>query len=368
MKKTLRKPEHWQDFESLCKKLWGELWEIPHEIKKHGRLGQPQAGVDIFGVPKGKSNYYGIQAKGKDDYSKAKIETIEIENEIKKASKFEPKLEVFIIATTSNKDVKIEEYIRKKDVESREKGSFRILLFCWEDIVDLIEENRETFNWYIKENNFRDKFDVDVYVNDENKIEGIINPRFEKTITTYKMCGSKLNTQPLMILHPNAFKIPGISNEINHTWCKVVIIIKNSGSVVIEDWKLNLEISNNIEKINDGFNVNWMMSDVTRKMMYENRTTYGSDEDKTIIYKPLKNSSLIQNDSRMFDFYIKAYNNNENIKISWNLLARDFNKQGTLILKNEPQYELNEEVIWVDSEEKLKDKKISIKDYVVKKA
>jgi hypothetical protein len=46
-KKQLRKPENWQDFESLCKKLWGEIWNCP-EIKKNGRKGQPQHGVDIY--------------------------------------------------------------------------------------------------------------------------------------------------------------------------------------------------------------------------------------------------------------------------------------------------------------------------------
>ncbi|MES2380631.1 MAG: hypothetical protein V4538_06305 [Bacteroidota bacterium] len=35
--KLLRRPANWQDFESLCKMLWGELWKCPDEIKKNGR-------------------------------------------------------------------------------------------------------------------------------------------------------------------------------------------------------------------------------------------------------------------------------------------------------------------------------------------
>lgn len=31
--KSLPKPQNWQDFETLCKKLWGEIWSCP-EIKK----------------------------------------------------------------------------------------------------------------------------------------------------------------------------------------------------------------------------------------------------------------------------------------------------------------------------------------------
>ena len=152
MKKTIGKPENWQDFESLCKKLWGEIWKIPNKIKKNGRLGQEQAGVDIFGIPMNQTKYWGIQAKGKDNYTNAKLTEKEIVSEIEKAKKFQPELEVYIIATTQSKDSKIEEFIRLKDLENRDNGSFEILLFCWEDIVDLLEENQDTYQWYLNGN------------------------------------------------------------------------------------------------------------------------------------------------------------------------------------------------------------------------
>jgi hypothetical protein len=84
MKKTIRKPENWQDFESLCKKLWGEIWAC-EEIKKNGRNGQNQNGVDIYGIPKNLEHYFGIQCKGKDDYSNANLSIKEIDAEIEKA-------------------------------------------------------------------------------------------------------------------------------------------------------------------------------------------------------------------------------------------------------------------------------------------
>ena len=111
MKKTMRKPEHWQDFEDLCKKLWGEIWKCP-SIKKNGRAGQSQHGVDVCGVPKGEIDYCGIQCKGKDDYTNAQLTEDEIDQEIQKALTFKPKLKRFIFATTANKDEKIEAYIR----------------------------------------------------------------------------------------------------------------------------------------------------------------------------------------------------------------------------------------------------------------
>ena len=81
MKKQLRKPENWQDFESLCKVLWGEIWNCP-EIKKNGRTGQTQHGVDVYATPQGETEYYGIQCKGKDDYTDSELTEKEIDKEI----------------------------------------------------------------------------------------------------------------------------------------------------------------------------------------------------------------------------------------------------------------------------------------------
>jgi hypothetical protein len=106
MKQQIRKPENWQDFEELCKLLWGEIWDCP-EIKKNGRSGQNQNGVDICGIPNGENGYYGIQCKGKDEYTKAILTEKEVLFEIEKAKQFKPLLRKFYFATTANKDEKI---------------------------------------------------------------------------------------------------------------------------------------------------------------------------------------------------------------------------------------------------------------------
>ena len=244
MKKTLRKPENWQDFESLCKKLWGELWGIPNEIKKNGRLGQVQNGIDITGIPHNKHHYFGIQAKGKDDYTNAQLTKGEIDNEISKAIIFTPKLEEFIIATTANKDAKIEQYVREKDLESRQNGNFKILLFCWEDIVDLIESNRETFNWYVTENNFRDNFSIDVFINKLGGTEQTLQPKFQRNIITYNVGVKPASLEDMTMFQLAPFKNYSMfeSDEVNLAWCKLDIIIKNSGSKVLEDWKTPFRI------------------------------------------------------------------------------------------------------------------------------
>lgn len=159
MKKTLRKPENWQDFESLCKKLWGEIWQTEN-IKKNGRLGQLQSGVDVVAFVK--NEYRGIQCKGKDDYTNAKLSENEIDAEISKARSFQPPLRRFIFATTANKDARIEAYIRNANLQSVAQGLFEIELYCWEDIVDLIDENRHTSDWYLNLQKYKESPSISV--------------------------------------------------------------------------------------------------------------------------------------------------------------------------------------------------------------
>ena len=123
--KTLGRPENWQDFESLCKKLWGEIWQCP-EIKKNGRAGQTQNGVDVYGIPSFDDEYYGIQCKGKDEYTHKQLTVKEIDKEIEKAKSFEPKLKKLYFATTAVKDAEIEKVIRLKNTEHRKNKLFEV--------------------------------------------------------------------------------------------------------------------------------------------------------------------------------------------------------------------------------------------------
>ena len=50
MKQQLNPPANWNDFEDLCHKLWRSIWGDPN-TQKHGRRGQAQHGVDIYGKP-----------------------------------------------------------------------------------------------------------------------------------------------------------------------------------------------------------------------------------------------------------------------------------------------------------------------------
>ena len=78
----MKKPSNWQDFEKLCKLLWGEIWDCEDTIKQHGRQGQNQHGVDVYAYVEKYKGYCGIQCKGKDDYINAELTEGEIDAEI----------------------------------------------------------------------------------------------------------------------------------------------------------------------------------------------------------------------------------------------------------------------------------------------
>lgn len=49
-----RPPKSWEEFEDLCADLYVLIWKDP-ETQKHGRQGQPQGGIDIYGKRVGKN-------------------------------------------------------------------------------------------------------------------------------------------------------------------------------------------------------------------------------------------------------------------------------------------------------------------------
>ena len=147
MQKHHNKPKNWQDFEVLCKNLW-KLEFSCHDINRHGRQGQKQDGVDIYGYINNGNEIFGIQCKGKDEYNHSQITKSEIDAEINKAITFTPSLSLFIFATTSSRDEKIQEYIRIKDQEFFNSHKMHISIKFWDCIEELLEYHKDVLNWY----------------------------------------------------------------------------------------------------------------------------------------------------------------------------------------------------------------------------
>lgn len=327
----IRPPKNWQDFEMLCKKLWGEIWNCADTIKFNGRSGQNQCGVDIYGMPEGKIEYYGIQCKGKDQYIHAQLTKKEIDEEIAKARNFKPTLGALYFATTAVKDTAIEEYVREKNIENCRNGSFRIEVFCWEDIEDLLQQHQATRNWYINNLHYADSSDVSVvFKSDLSTFE--IHPQYEVYLHWYyemQHSESILNS----LSRPNkCVAFPSMETKIDRTWCKVPIIVKNIGCTVLHDYMLRIEFaSDNTFEIDDSSGEKRIVEGMpTIQSPLDNMSYIIVDEDDMSMEIRPRYNKLVQTDQRLFYFWIRPLEIKQTITLNWTFKSADYSKQGML--------------------------------------
>ncbi|MFZ5631183.1 MAG: hypothetical protein ACOY5B_18785 [Spirochaetota bacterium] len=338
MKKSLRKPENWQDFESLCKKLWGEIWKAT-DIKKNGRSGQAQHGVDISGIPSGATDFSGIQCKGKDDYSNAILSTSEIDQEIEKAKSFKPPLKKLIFATTANKDARLEEYVREKNILHLNNNLFAVELYCWEDIVDLIEENRQTYNWYQEIAKFKGSHEIQIEFNG-SKDQVILRPKFiEYRMKTVKARNQRelVDAVTKTIPMQDDLKLPFIDESTrwhDSTICPVRLQFSNIGGGALENIKIELEhavdgLSFKKSDMSDGIGTSFLDQASPMVTIDSARIRYVNN-----LYP------LIQKDSRSIDFFIKCPPIIFETALTWRFLSKDYDTNGTVLLKIDPHIKI----------------------------
>lgn len=358
----LRRPQNWPDFEMLCKKLWGEIWECP-EIKKNGRAGKEQHGVDVYGIPKDESQYYGIQCKGKDEYTHKQFSKKEIDDEIKKAKNFQPALKKLYFATTAVKDSKIEEYVRKKDLENRDRGLFEVHLFSWEDIVELIDENKQTHDWYVKSQNFKTTGKIKVtFKNNSEELE-IVVP-FLKKVVKYTRKLRNMDDLFAVMLKDAGITIPSLPNknpwsqEFNESCCRFKIFISNDGNNVIEKLKLFMTFEGEFESVQTCSKGHWFSEH------HSSYNTFIDEKTKSGSIKPFSSHDpLVQKDCFSSDtICLKPLSDKPSeVFIHWSIISKDYNDEGRLLLKIKPELRIKEETIIVDNvaderiEEKIED-------------
>lgn len=127
-----------EEFENLLLDLCRLEWNDPLASDRHGRSGQNQDGVDIFGHPNGKPDlHYGTQCKlrtGDKQPTKNEIET-----EVERARKFTPPLSRLIIVTDAPRDVHTQEIVRQISDREILAGSFSVSIWFWDSICQRIE-------------------------------------------------------------------------------------------------------------------------------------------------------------------------------------------------------------------------------------
>jgi hypothetical protein len=134
---NLPTPKSWEEFEEISLDALRIKWDSPN-LQRHGRQGQQQAGVDIYGDDY-LSQIAGVQCKKYDTDLTLKI----IEDEVKNAESFDPPLDVFYIATTFPTDATLQKQIRLISKKRRGAGKFPVGIFFWNDIVQELVTNEK---------------------------------------------------------------------------------------------------------------------------------------------------------------------------------------------------------------------------------
>ncbi|SHI14838.1 hypothetical protein [Bradyrhizobium erythrophlei] len=149
--KQIAPPRSWEKFEDLCLALFRRLWADQLALK-HGRRGQPQHGVDVYGcIDLSGATYQGVQCKGKDANYGANATVAELKDEIQKADRFNPPLQKWIFATTAPADVKLQGAARVISEERAKRGRFSVTVLGWEDIQSLLALHPEVLEQFYPE-------------------------------------------------------------------------------------------------------------------------------------------------------------------------------------------------------------------------
>ena len=149
--KQIAPPKEWGTFEDLCHALFKHQWQDPL-AQKHGRRGQAQQGVDIFGSPNGdRLTVWGVQCKGKDSNYGSKANWNEVLAELAKAETFSPGLERWIFATTSPTDAILQRAARELSLQRKANGSFSVEVLGWEEIQALMVTSPEVISEFYPE-------------------------------------------------------------------------------------------------------------------------------------------------------------------------------------------------------------------------
>jgi tetratricopeptide (TPR) repeat protein len=137
-------PKSWEEFESLCADLYARVWKT--NLQKGGRQGQPQGGVDVYGDPDGKG-YFGIQCKNKGRWPPTDLATVDIDEEVKKAKTWRPRLKKYFVATTAGNDGKAQAHVRKLSAVHK-KRLFSVEVLSWDEIARELSGHQDLLRKY----------------------------------------------------------------------------------------------------------------------------------------------------------------------------------------------------------------------------
>lgn len=332
----LPKQKNWNDFEELCLRLWGAIWNKEEQIETNSSNDQGQDGVDIFCYLESDQGYVGIQCKNiKDEKLNGTPNNITIsaiKKEIEMAEKFIPELKRYIIATSAEKDGKIQEAVRSIDLERRRQGKFPVEIKFWDYIERNVLSHKLVHDWYLKNEHYKTNHSI-VFTFDDDSEEISVSPIFTKPVTVYL---DKKPTNPLEGWMELSKRLRSFTQqkEFNRSFVKVKFKIKNNGDQPIENWKIKLTFDENIHDLSKTNIVEGTFAELVSRTipsLYINKNPLQA----TFTKNSLKGDMLVKNDEFFFEeLFIKPkpIQGLSIITLNWELLSKNYHTSGKLTL------------------------------------
>lgn len=136
-------PKSWDEFEDITLAAAKLRWNST-DFERHGRTGQKQDGVDVFGHDDD-GRHIGVQCKN----SVGGISIAVVEREVANAEEFQPALDRLYIATTAQRDAPLQKAVRLLSEDRRVNGDFRVAILFWDDLCqDLATDDDVFFTHY----------------------------------------------------------------------------------------------------------------------------------------------------------------------------------------------------------------------------
>ena len=121
-------PRGWDEFEDIVCSAAKSRWSHPN-FTRHGRSGQAQSGVDIYGDDD-QGQLVGLQCKN----TWNGVSENSIKEEVALAEAFRPSLSKLYIATTAETDKNIQLFVRELSAVRNKAGLFEVDILFWNDV------------------------------------------------------------------------------------------------------------------------------------------------------------------------------------------------------------------------------------------
>ena len=132
-------PRSWDEFEDICLSAAKLRWRS-EGFYRHGRQGQRQEGVDIWGHDP-QRQHIGIQCKN----TIAGVSEATVKAEITNSVSFTPPLDALYIATSSKRHAAIQRYAREISAQRLKAGKCSVDILFWEDLCQDLALDDQVF-------------------------------------------------------------------------------------------------------------------------------------------------------------------------------------------------------------------------------